>query len=673
MQRRRGRGAKVGSCALVAAIAFTTAPFTAARAAEQPDFPAELKRLSLEELTDIDVTTASRSAASLFQTPAAAYVITRDEIHRSGVKTIAEALRLAPGVEVARDNTYSWNITIRGFNGDLSNKLLVLMDGRSVYSPLFAGVFWDAQDYLLDDIERIEVIAGPGGTMWGANAVNGVINIITRRAGESAGGFVFGGNGDEEQMAGLRLASDLGDDWQGRAYLKYFDRDPSLPLDGSPGIDTWRGYQGGFRADGGDGTELYTVQGDIYGGEQRSKYNRDFTLGTLPGEPYVQVTDVSGHNLMGRWTRRPRAGSELSLQAYYDHTERDIPQTFTESRDTFDLDFQHVLGVGDRHELVWGAGARYTEDSLDNSTFAAFLPPSRGDWTFSTFIQDRIDLHQQRLFLSGGAKVEHNDYTGFEFQPNVRLTALPSERQTLWASVSRAVRIPSRLDTDLQLTAPFVIPGIPVPLFIRVDGSEDFDSEEVWAYEAGWRARLGDEVTLDLAAFHNDYSDLQTQEPLEPTFVPGPPAYLFFPNVLANGKDARSNGATLAANYQPMESVRLQFSYTWFELEVLPHPDSNDQGARVAEGSSPKHQAAVQAYVDLPRQVSVYAGLRYVDELPSQGVDEYFALDGNIIWQVNEAIELSLAGRNLADPGHREFGAPNELERSVYGQVTWRF
>lgn len=658
---------------LFTAVSLACAPFAAARAATQSDFPAALKRLSLEELTNIDVTTASRAGGSLFGTPSAAYVITRDEIRRSGVKTIAEALRLAPGVEVARDNTYSWNISIRGFNGDLSNKLLVLMDGRSVYSPLFAGVFWDVQDYLLEDIDRIEVIAGPGGTMWGANAVNGVINIITRTAGASDDGFVFAGFGNEENVAGARLAGDLGEGWQGRGYLKYFDRDPSQPLDGSPGIDTWRGYQGGFRADGGDETDQYTVQGDLYGGTQRAQYNRDFTLGTLPGAPFVQETELSGHNLLGRWTHRQRPGSELHVQAYYDRTERDIPQTFTERRDTFDLDFQHVLGIGDRHELVWGAGVRYTEDSLDNSLFAAFLPATRGDWTFSSFVQDKIDLHQQRLFLTAGTKIEHNDYTGVEVQPNIRLTALPSDRQTLWTSVSRAVRIPSRLDTDLQLTAPVSVPEIPVPLFIRVDGSEDFDSEEVWAYEAGWRARLSSAVTLDLAAFYNEYRDLLTQEPLEPTFVPGPPAYLFFPNVLENGKDARSNGATFAANYQPMDALRLQFSYTWFELDVLPHPDSNDQGARTAEGSSPRHQAALHAFVDLPRQVSVYTGLRFVDELPSQGVDEYFALDVNFIWRVNEAIELSLAGRNLLDPGHREFGSPNELERSAYGQMTWRF
>jgi iron complex outermembrane receptor protein len=673
MGAQHGGSTRLRASLLLAGCVAAALQAIPAAAAGQAEFPAALKRLSLEELMSIDVTTASRAAESLFETPAAAYVITGDEIRRSGVRTIAEALRLAPGVEVARDNTYSWNISIRGFNGDLSNKLLVLMDGRSVYSPLFAGVFWDAQDYLLEDIDRIEVIAGPGGTMWGANAVNGVVNIITRSADAAGSSFVYGGGGSQERSAGGRLAGDLGGGWTGRAYSRYFDRDPSLPLDGSEGIDSWRGLQGGFRADRGDAAGRFTIQGDVYDGTQRALYNRDFTLGTLPGAPFVQETGIGGYNLLGRWTLQRREGSEISLQGYYDRTERDIPQTFTERRDTFDLDFQHVMGIGARHEFIWGLGARYSEDSIDNSAFASFLPPSRGDWTFSGFVQDRIDLWQRRLFLTAGAKVEHNHYSGEELQPNLRVTWLPSDRQTLWAAVSRAVRIPARLDADLQLTAPFTIPGLPVPLFVRVDGSREFDSEELWAYEAGWRTRIGERFTIDLAAFHNDYADLQTQEPGEPAFVPGPPAYLFFPNVLANGKDANSDGATLAANYQPLDSIRLQFSYSWFDLAIQPHPDSLDQGARAPEGNSPTHQAALRAYVDLPHGVSLYAGLRYVDELPSQGVDDYLALDMNVIWRVNDSVELSLAGRNLLDPGHREFGSPSEIERGAYGQMTWRF
>jgi iron complex outermembrane recepter protein len=658
------------ACGFVAALASLPS-----HAQQTAGFAQPLKKLSLEELMNVNVSTASRVSQPLFDSPVAAYVVTRDEIRRAGVRSIPEALRLAPGVEVAREGTNSWNITIRGFNSDLSNKLLVLIDGRSVYSPLFAGVFWDAQDYLLEDIDRIEVIAGPGGTMWGANAVNGVINIITRRAGESTGGFVAGGGGNEQGFASARIAGRLPGDWQARGYLTYFDRDASRPSDGSRGIDDWDGFQAGFRTDHEAGADAFTVQGDAYGGNERALYNRDFTLGTLPGEPRVQRTEIDGQNVLGRWTRRARPGSEMSLQVYVDRTRREIPETFTERRGTLDLDFQHLLPLGSRNKLIWGGGLRYTEDSIRNSQFASFLPPSRSDYTFSAFLQDEFALVPQRAFLTAGTKVEHNDYSGFEVQPNLRLAGLVSERQTLWASVSRAVRIPSRLDADLQLTAPVSVPGLPVPLYVRVDGSEDFDSEEVWAYEAGWRMRLAGSLTLDLAAFHNEYEDLQTQEPLPLFVVPGPPTYLMFPNVLRNGKDARSDGATLAATWQPAESWRLQFSYTYVELEMQPHPDSNDQGARTVEGNSPKHQAALHAYVDLARDVSLYGGLRYVDELPSQGVPDYLSLDASVIWSVDERLELSLTGRDLLDPLHPEFGvgAPNQIERNWYARLAWRF
>jgi iron complex outermembrane receptor protein len=655
------------SHALVLAVALSIASQAHATAPAR-----SLKELSLEELMNVRVSTASRISEPLFTAPVAAYVITREEILRSGARSLPEALRLAPGVEVARENTHSWNITIRGFNSDLSNKLLVLIDGRSVYSPLFAGVFWDAQDYLLDDIERIEVIAGPGGTMWGANAVNGVINVITRPAAASSDRFVGGGGGNEQLFAGARFAGQPARDWDGRAYLKYFDRDPSQPSDGSRGYDDWEGYQGGFRADRESGPDTYTIQGDAYGAEQGAFYNRDFTLGTLPGDPVPQRTDIGGQNLLGRWTRRGDAGSAMSLQAYVDRTERDIPDTFTERRVTADIDFQHNFAAGSRHAVIWGGGLRYSEDSIDNSLFATFTPASRGDWTASAFIQDKIRL-SDRAYLTAGTKLEHNDYTGFEVQPNLRLALPLSERQTAWAAVSRAVRIPSRLDTNLDLTAPFSIPGLPVPVFVLVSGSEDFDSEEIWAYEAGWRAQLEAGLSLDLALFHNDYRDLQAQSSQDPFVVPGPPTYLVIPATLVNGKDARSHGGTLAARWQPNEVWQFQLAYTYTDLDVQPHPGTNDPGARDVEGNTPQHQAAVRAYLALPGDFSFYGGLRWVDELPSLGVPEYYAFDANLQWRPNEHLELALSGRDLFDPLHPEFSAANQIERSWYASVTWHY
>lgn len=662
-------------CVSVVAI-LASADARADPAAES--FSESLKALSLEELMAIDVSTASRYPIPRSEIPAAVFVITQDEIRRSGARSIPDALRLVPGVEVAQEGSYSWDVTMRGFNGDLSNKLLVLIDGRSVYSPLFAGVFWDVQDYFLEDIDRIEVVGGPGGTLWGANAVNGVINIITRPADQSPGVMVHGGAGDEEQLfGGVRVAGALGGGWDGRGYVKYFERDAALPLSGEPGIDDWEMSRAGFRFDREGGGDALTIQGDVYDGAETSRFDRNFTLGSLPtGGPIIADIDLGGANLLGRWSRLSASGSEFRLQFYFDRTQRDIPQTFDEDRNTYDLDFQHRLPIGESHHFIWGTGVRLSEDSIGNSAFVAFLPPDRSDWTFSAFAQDRIELSKDRVFLTAGSKFEHNDYSGWEVQPSVALTTLVTDRQTLWASVSRAVRIPSRLDHDLLLTAPVSIPGLPVPLFVQVDAPEDFDSEKLWAYEVGWRAELGADVALDLSVYHHEYEDLQTQEQVSPPFlVPGPPTYLLFPFTLENGKDASGNGATLAATWQPDDAWRLQFNYTYFNLEVTPHPGTTDGGTFRAEGDSPKHQAALYSYLDLPHDVSLFAGLRYVDELPSQNVPDYFAFDANVIWRVSEHLELSLAGRNLFDPGHIEFGSdmPREIERSWYARLTWRY
>jgi len=661
-------------CLSVAAV-LLSAVAHADQAAEA--FPQSLRSLSLEELMAIDVSTASRYPIHRAEVPAAVHVITQDEIRRSGARSIPDALRLAPGVEVAQEGSYSWNVTMRGFNGDLSNKLLVLIDGRSVYSPLFAGVFWDVQDYPIEDIDRIEVVGGPGGALWGANAVNGVINIITRTADQAPGVMASVGGGDEEQLFGsVRVADALGDGWHGRGYVKFFERDAALPLSGDPGIDDWDMWRAGFRLDREVDRDAWTIQGDIYDGTETSRFDRNFTLGSLPtGGPIIADIDLGGANVLGRWSRQTESGSEFRLQFYFDRTQRDIPQTFDEDRNTYDLDLQHRFQIGNRHDFVWGTGVRLTEDSLGNSAFAAFLPPDRSDWTFSAFAQDRIELSKERVFLTAGSKVEHNDYSGWEVQPSFALTTLVTPHQTVWASVSRSVRIPARLDHDLLLTVPVSIPGLPVPLFVQVNGTEDFDSEKLWAYELGWRAKLGAAVALDLSVYHHEYEDLQTQEQISPPFVvPGPPTYLLFPFTLENGKDASGDGATLAATWQADDAWRLQFNYTYFNLEVTPHPGTADAGTFRAEGDSPKHQAALYSYLDLAHGVSLFAGLRFVDELPSQNVPDYFAFDANVIWRFGKHFELSLAGRNLFDPGHIEFGSdtPRAIERSWYARLAWR-
>ena len=373
------------------------------------------------------VTSVSRRAEALNEAAASVYVITAEDIRRSGVTSIPEALRLAPGVEVARNGSNEWTISMRGFSSDLSNKLLVLIDGRSVYSPLFAGVFWDVQDTLLEDIERIEVVAGPGGTLWGANAVNGVINIITQSAADTPGALVEAGAGNEETFAGFRYGWAASDKLDMRAYVKHFDRDESQTLAGAGAFDDWRMAQAGtalaWRATEDD---LVDVRADVYEGEESALLRGDFTLGgPVPRTDIPGQVDVNGHNVLARWRRNLSAEANWRLQFYYDHTDRQIPGSFNEARDTYDFDFQHDLENPGRHDLLWGAGLRSTSDDIGNTLFATFMPPSRTDTTLSAYLQDRIELKPERLFLTLGSKFEDNDYTGFESQPSARVAWLP--------------------------------------------------------------------------------------------------------------------------------------------------------------------------------------------------------------------------------------------------------
>lgn len=630
---------------------------------------------SIEELGQLRVTSVSRRSEPLLRAASAVYVITAEDIRRSGLKTIPELLRLAPGVEVARDGAHSWTISIRGFSSDLSNKLLVLMDGRSVYSPLFAGVFWDAQDTLIEDIDRIEVISGPGGTLWGANAVNGVINIITRSATETGGTLVDVGAGNEERLGvALRHGFELAPDAAARAYIKYTDRDPSRFPTGEDGVDDVSMAQAGFRVDWErDARSLVTVQGDVYGAELGSMLRGDFTLGTLPGPDTPGNVDIAGHNLLARWSRDLEDGSELRLQAYYDHTSRDIPGSFNEERDTIDLDFQHNLRLADRHNLVWGAGFRWTSDEIDNTLFATFVPDSRSDRTLSLFAQDEIALWGDRTSLIIGAKLEDNDYTGFEFQPNIRASVRLTERQVLWGAVSRAVRIPARLNTDLRLTAPVDIPALGAPLYVMVDGTPDYESEELVSTGLGYRASVGEDLSINLALFYNQYDRLQTQEPGAFTPVGDPVEYFTLDATLRNGMQGDTYGGTLVVNWQPVAWWQLQFQYAYLEMDLELKEGFLDENSLSVAGNSPNQQAAVYSWMALPMDLELYVGVRYVDELPSLDVPDYTSVNLSLGWQATERVRASLTGTNLNNNTHLEFGGGNLIERSVTLSATFTF
>ncbi|HWM29610.1 MAG TPA: TonB-dependent receptor [Woeseiaceae bacterium] len=663
---RRGRRSAGGAALWLVLVAAACAPGVQAE-------PADLFELSIEELGELRVTSASRRSEPVRTAASAVFVITAEDIRRSGLTTVPEVLRLAPGVEVARNGAHSWTISIRGFNSDLSNKLLVLIDGRSVYSPLFAGVFWDAEDTLLQDIERIEVISGPGGTLWGTNAVNGVINIITRSAWDTQGSLVDIRAGNEERIsADLRHGFKPAENIAARAYLKVTDRDASELPAGGNAFDEWQRVQGGFRLDWDRARdERITLQGDVYTAELSDLLRGDFTLGTLPGPDAPGDVDISGFNLLARWEWQPANESTIQLQAYFDHTSREIPGSFNEARDTLDIDFHQQLAAGQRHTIVWGGGFRSTSDDLDNTLFATFVPEERTDQTFSLFVEDRIALTPDSVFLTLGAKLEHNDYTDFEFQPNVRLSWLVNERQTLWAAISRAVRIPARLNTDLHLTAPVDVPELGVPLYVMVDGNDDFQSEELIATELGYRVRFGESLSLDLAFFYNDYDNLMTQEAGDLSVVGDPPEYLVLPATQQNGMKGDSYGGTVVANWQPTDYWRVQFQYARVEVNLELEPGSQDTGALNVAGNSPENQAAIHTSLELPHNLDFYTGIRYVDRLT--GVPDYTLVDVSLGWRPIERLRISLTVRGLNDDSHLEFAGSNLIESSAFARATWTF
>ncbi len=601
-----------------------------------------LKQLSLEQLFQLEVTSVSKKPERLSQAAAALYVITAEDIRRSGATSIPELLRNVPGVEVARVDSRQYAITARGFNSTTANKLLVLIDGRSVYTPLFSGVFWDVQDLLIEDIERIEVIRGPGATTWGANAMNGVIDIITKGAAATQGAVISGGGGQGERgFAGARFGTSLGSNLHLRAYGKSFDRAASLHPTGDDASDRFRMNQGGFRLDWDDtSASRFTVQGDLYRGRV--------------GQTNADDVTVAGGNLLWRWTHRLGDKSEVRLRLYYDRTERVIPAIFSEKLDIWDMSFQHRLPLGRGHDFVWAAGYRRMRDDVDNSDLLAFLPPRITRGLFNAFVQDEVELAALRTRLTLGAKIEHNDYTGLEYLPSLRLAWAPDERQTAWAAVSRAVRDPSRIDRD------FYVPGKPPYTFLA--GGPDFVSEVLLAYEVGYRAEPTPTLNLSCAAFYNDYDRLRSVEA-------GPPP------VLANGLEGRSIGVELDAVFQVQDGWRWSAGYTYLHIELHRKRGSTDATSVLQEGDSPQHQFFARSLLGPVHGLELDVGVRFVDELPHQEVPSYWAWDVRLGWRPVAGLDLDLVARNLFDPHHAEFRPPStrlEVRRAVYGRVTWR-
>jgi iron complex outermembrane recepter protein len=644
--------------------------------------PSDLTSNSLEELMKIEVTSVSKREEKLFQTAAAVYVITQEEIRRSGLTNIPELLRLAPGLEVARIDGTKWAISARGFNGRMANKLLVLIDGRSVYSPETSGVYWEVQDLLLEDIERIEIIRGPGGTLWGANAVNGVINIITKRTRETQGGVVTAIVGSEERGFGsVRYGANLGDNASYRVYGKYFNRSELVDAFGRGANDAQQFERGGGRIEW-QPTERddLTLEGDVY--QSNLHENPTAVSPANPFSPFVNRSgEFSGGHLMGRWARASSKKSDMALQVYYDRFSRKLFGLATRI-DTFDLDFQHHAPLGRRQEFVWGLGYRLVSQhsNSNSSSPIQFHPQAKTMQLFSGFAQDEIILVKERLRLILGVKLENNYLSGFEAQPSFRLSWTPSRRQTAWAAVSRAVRTPSLSQQDVRLNFQASRGPRGTPAVVAAFGIPNPDSEVLHAYELGYRAQPHPKLSLDIATFYNVYDRLRSFEPGLPFVEADPlPVHLVIPAYYGNLLRGETYGLEAAINFDITRRWKLHGSYSFLRMQLHRDLTSRDVTSEAAEGNSPQHQFQLHSFLNLWRNLDLDTALYHVSSLRDPQVPSYTRIDSRLGWHIRENVEVSGGVQNLLDSRHLEFSGidvlvlPSQVRRSVYGKMIFGF
>ena len=645
----------------------------------QADDIKELKAMSLEQLANMEVSIASRTPQSIEKTAAAVFVITSEDIRRSSATDIPELLRMVPGINVAQIDGSHWAVSSRGFNGRFANKLLVLIDGRAVYSPQFSGVYWNAQDTLLEDVERIEVIRGPGASVWGSNAVNGVINIITRSAEDTQGNLLSVSAGDPKAARiGLRHGGAINNDIDYRVYAKFRKNNKFSDTRTNKANDDWKSRRMGFRVDGLlTADDDFTVQGDVY--KNRASETTLYPDPLLGQKQYPQTLDDQGGNILARWKHSLDNADQTILQIYYDYQNRDETD---DKRHTIDLDFQYHFAPMGQHKLTMGVGYRRNKDDINGvPNYLNYIPEKETQENYNAFIQDEIQINERWLFTIG-SKFEDNEYTNTEIQPSARLLWQPKDKHALWMAVSKASRTPSRAETSLlghQEFVPANPPTLPVPVQITGIGNPEQKSESLIAYEVGYRFHVADQFSFDISGFYNDYSDLRTIEARQLNYAHFP-SYLeqlyYFDN---NGK-GHSWGTEIAVDWRWTENARLQMAYSYLEMDLKKDNGSTDVSLDAAEKSSPKQQLSLRLDYDPATNWETDLWLRYTDDVYASGdMPDYWTLDARLAWLVNKKLTLSLVGQNIFDSSQKEYRdelrmiESTEVPRGFYARAVWKF
>lgn len=649
-------------------------------AADQPAQGEDLTAMNIEDLMNIKVTSVSKTEEKLSRTASAVFVIGPEDIRESGALNIPDLLRMVPGVDVAQLSSNTWAISVRGFNNRFSNKLLVLLDGRAVYTATIGGVFWDVLDVPLEDIERIEVIRGPGGSVWGANAVDGVINIITSKAGETHGGLVTAGGGNLDQGFGtVQYGGNLADKTDYRVYTKYQNNDHTPNGAGQPGGDGWHLLNGGFRTDTSlSASNEVLFQGNIYSGEENLPVTQLVSV-TSPPQYTDNPVPLSGGFLQSVWNHTISERSGTTLELSYSAYQRN--DALRDGRKTVDADFQHHIEWGGRQNILWGLGLQYTYSHSDGNFLISLNPPSASDYLFTSFVQDEIALIPERLFLTVGTKLERNYYTGWAPIPSARVAWLLNDRHMVWAAYSRPIRTPAETDVAVSSSVSEFPGQGSLPTLVTLTGNPNYGNETMSAYELGYRTTVSQKLSIDFAAYYNDYTHQQTAEPGTPFLVSSPaPLHLVIPLTYENLMYGEAHGLEISTKWKVSNRWSVSPAYTFEEIHMHTEPTSQDTtSVPIAEGSSPRHSAQLRSRVDLSHGLEWNSSVYFVDRLPYENIPAYARVDSNLTWKWGERGTFSLVGQNLQQGHHFEFQDfhnsidATQAKRSAYAMFRWSF